>query len=63
MNCRTRWGASAGAGAIPPEDSVPEPALEEEEEEEEKETYPFTPSEVARLEIYRRAIAAGYYTD
>jgi hypothetical protein len=47
MNCRTRWGSSSAATDF----------------HEPRETYPFTPTELARLEIYRRAIAAGYYTD
>jgi ribosomal protein L37AE/L43A len=33
------------------------PAIEREH------TYPFTPAELNRLEIYRRAIAAGFYND
>jgi hypothetical protein len=51
MNCRGRWGSSA-VSPNPPIDS-----------DTECQPYPFTPAELARLEIYRRAVAAGFYSE
>lgn len=52
MNCRTRWGSSTDTTCLATE-AVPDP----------QEAYPFSPAELERLEIYRRAVAAGFYTD
>ena len=50
MNCRSRWGASSNTNlpADPREESEP--------------AYPFTPAELERLAVYRRAVAAGFYS-
>ena len=49
MNCRTRWRSSS-ISARPRLSAV-------------EHGHPFSPEEVSRLEIYRRAVAAGFYTD
>jgi hypothetical protein len=54
LNCRARWGALRDL--LDPPTPAP-PGLEH------APAYPFTPSELDRLEIYRRAIAAGFYRD
>jgi len=50
MNCRGRWGANSDS-------TTPPPAPVEERED----AYPFTPAELERLEVYRRAVASGFY--
>jgi hypothetical protein len=52
MNCRARW-RWASDGRTPPT------ATQDESEP----AYGFTQAELERLEIYRRAVAAGFYAD
>lgn len=52
MNCRSRWGAGAGAGAIPRSTAAAGDDA----------GYRFTRAELERLEMYRRAVAAGLYS-
>jgi len=47
FNCRLHWGRVSGAAFEP----RPEPA------------YVFTAAETLRLEMYRAAVRAGFYTD
>jgi hypothetical protein len=50
MNCRTQWGSSSSTSQPP---NIPGAEGES--------AYSFTSTELARLEIYRRAVAAGFY--
>jgi hypothetical protein len=52
MNCHTRWGPNSST-IHPPTD----PELDAQQ------AYPFDAAELARLEVCRRAVAAGFYTD
>ncbi|HEY1292374.1 MAG TPA: hypothetical protein VGJ60_04705 [Chloroflexota bacterium] len=52
MNCRNRWGGPGSNTSNP----APEPV------EHREDPYPFTPAERERLEIYRRAVEAGFYS-
>jgi hypothetical protein len=52
MNCRTQW--QPNVSSVSP---ATNPMLERQQ------PYPFSSAELARLEIYRRAVAAGFYAD
>jgi hypothetical protein len=54
MNCRARWGTNSSTSSEPASN---QPAVETQQ------TFPFSPAELARLRVYRRAVAAGFYTD
>ena len=47
FNCHMIWGVGSGPAVAP----LPEPA------------YAFTPTETARLVIYRDAVRAGFFSD
>jgi hypothetical protein len=56
LNCNLRWQAEqtqCSTGVSTDSAGVAEPTLE----------YPFTADELRRLAVYRRAVAAGFYTD
>lgn len=60
-NCKLQWSPISGAAcgeAIATPASVP-PDTEQARQLD----YPFTPRELRRLEYYRAAVAAGFYTD
>lgn len=52
MNCGEQWDATSSISTPRAYETTPDATLED-----------FTPAEIRRLEIYRRAIAAGFYTD
>jgi hypothetical protein len=53
MNCGQQWDATtARIGAPGPRQMPPETVLEG-----------FVPAEISRLEVYRRAVVAGFYSD
>lgn len=51
FNCRLHWGSQSGNVSAAAFEPRPEPA------------YVFTAPETLRLEIYRAAVRAGFYTD
>jgi hypothetical protein len=50
-NCHLHWGHALGTALSPSQVQRPEPA------------YVFTAAEIARLEIYREAVSAGFFSD
>jgi hypothetical protein len=54
MNCRSRWSAGAGTSTSASANAISQSDADA--------GYRFTRAELERLEMYRRAVAAGLYS-